>query len=495
VPDEINHPPNLHPKRQRPVLVIRDRLLAFYPIMNPIHLPVAELKPALLGLGKVLRSRPTPPVLGQILIERSPDGWITLSATDLDHHLSVRLEHPDSGPALRQLVPYEQLQQLVKSSSREDHLQLGVDARGAVLRFPLAGRLGEAKVHAASVEEFPQLPEIESAAVSLPSQVKEAVLQALECASTDPTRAILNGVYLDTSQEGSHYVVATDGKHLFSSNSFRIPLEKSVLIPSHKFLGWKEFRSDGEWRLQANAEWVQLRSRRWTYTVRAQAVPYPNWRAVTGEASQERAVLNVDPAEASGLRQTVQLLPCHEDRYRTLGLQWQGNTLSLLVKAEADEPWMAVPVTGVTGRGADQTVFLNRDYLLKALDLGLITIGLRDEHSPLSFSYQGKRMIVMPVRDSSPAATKPRTEPEPTATTPIPPEPMAQEPTQPEPPTPKLDDVLESLVQLRESLTLGLQTLRDLATKVKVVQREQRANQRKYQNVRHTLRSLQGIRI
>ena len=459
--------------------------------MNPIHLPVAELKPALIGLGKVIRSRPSQPVLGQILIERSPDGWITLSATDLDHHLSVRLEHPDPGPALRQLVPYEQLQQLVKSSSREDHLQLATDARGALLRFPLAGRLGEARVSAAPAAEFPALPEFQHTAVSLPVLVKEAVLQALDCASSDPTRAILNGVFLDTSQEGSHYVVATDGRHLFSSNSFRIPVEKSVLIPSHKFLGWKEFRADGEWRLRADAVWVQLRSRRWTYTARQVSGQYPNWRAVTGDASQQKVVLNVDLAEAPGLRQTIQLLPCHDDHHRALGLQWQRGSLYLLVKAEAEEPWMAVPVTGVKGRGADQTVFLNRDYLLKALDLGLITVGLGDAHAPVVFSYQGKRMVVMPVRDSSPVAP-PRAEPV-VETTPNLPEPMHQEPTHPD--TPKLDDVLESLVQLRESLTLGLQTLRDLATKVKVVQREQRANQREYQNVRHTLRSLQGLRI
>lgn len=460
--------------------------------MNPsIHLPIAELKSALTGLAKVTRSKAALPVLGCLKIERCEEGWISLTGTDLNTFISVRLERPDPGPAGKLLVPYEQLQQLAKNASRDNHLQLVIDHR--LIRYPLAGRLGEAKVSAAAVEEFPALPEWTVPDVSLPAPVKEAVLQALDCASSDPTRAILNGVFLDTTHDGSHYVVATDGRHLFSSNSFRIPVEKSVLIPSHKFLGWKEFRTDGEWRLAAHPEWVQLRSRRWTYTARAVPGSYPNWRAVTGDASQERAVLNVDPAEVPALRQTLQLLPCHDERNRTLGLQWQRDSLSLLVKAQADEPWMAIPVTGVKGRGADQTVFINRDYLIKALELGLITVGLRDEQSPLTFSYQGRRMIVMPIRDSAPAPG-PRNEPAP------PPilnrsEPMPQEPTNPEPPTPKLDDVLESLVQLRESLTLGLQTLRDLATKVKVVQREQRACQREYQNVRHTLRSLQGIRI
>jgi len=43
--------------------------------MNKIHLPVAELKPALIGLGKVINKRTTLPVLNHIKIERTRDGW------------------------------------------------------------------------------------------------------------------------------------------------------------------------------------------------------------------------------------------------------------------------------------------------------------------------------------------------------------------------------------------------------------------------------------
>ena len=75
----------------------------------------------------------------------------------------------------------------------------------------------------------------------------------MQCASTDETRVILNGAYLDVSQPAGHYVVATDGRHLFSSNSFKLPLKDSVFIPDHKFLGWKEFSNDGEWQLSGAA--------------------------------------------------------------------------------------------------------------------------------------------------------------------------------------------------------------------------------------------------
>ena len=51
--------------------------------MNPITLPMAELKPALAGLGKIITRRPTLPVLGCIRVERTDTGRIELTGTDL----------------------------------------------------------------------------------------------------------------------------------------------------------------------------------------------------------------------------------------------------------------------------------------------------------------------------------------------------------------------------------------------------------------------------
>jgi len=65
--------------------------------MNKITLPIAELKPALAGLGKSVSKRCTLPVLNHIKIERTTDGWIAITGTDLDHFVTVRLEQPSTG--------------------------------------------------------------------------------------------------------------------------------------------------------------------------------------------------------------------------------------------------------------------------------------------------------------------------------------------------------------------------------------------------------------
>ena len=66
--------------------------------MHPITLPLAELKPALAGLGKVINHRSTLPVLHHLKIERTNEGWIALTCTDLDHFVTIRLERPAEGP-------------------------------------------------------------------------------------------------------------------------------------------------------------------------------------------------------------------------------------------------------------------------------------------------------------------------------------------------------------------------------------------------------------
>ena len=60
--------------------------------MNPITLPIAELKPALAGLGKVINPRSTLPVLHHVKVERTAEGWIALTGTDLDRFVTMRLE-------------------------------------------------------------------------------------------------------------------------------------------------------------------------------------------------------------------------------------------------------------------------------------------------------------------------------------------------------------------------------------------------------------------
>jgi DNA polymerase III sliding clamp (beta) subunit (PCNA family) len=484
--------------------------------MHPITLPVAELKPALAGLGKVVNSRASLAILTNIKIERTADGWIALTGTDLDRFVTVRLEHPAEGPPAAVLVPYEQLVQITKNCGKDEQIQLAHSAQGPVIKFALAAQLGETKVIHVPVDVFPTTPRIQMDAIPLSPEVRRSIHEAMDCASVDSTRYVLNGTFIDASNPQGFYVVGTDGKHLYSANSFTLPIENSIIIPNHKFLGWKEFNNDGEWRIKADDTNIQLSSRRWRFITRQIEGKYPDWKAPIPNPADAKTVITLDPAKLETLIKLIQRIPCHDDETLcTIGLSWNQGQLMLLGKDTPDEPWLRVPVPDANGIGPSITTFVDRRYLIKALSFGLNTLSLMDPMSPLRFHSAGRQMIVMPLRSDAPppGAQPPAPPPAVTAaaTTNLPrpaEQPQKPQPMQTQPPTngapnpaAKEDNktTLEAALVQVESIKAGFREaingLSKLGDSIRHAMREQKASEKEVHNVRQTLRSLQSVRL
>jgi hypothetical protein len=426
----------------------------------------------------------------------------------------MRLEHPAEGPPCSVLVPFDQLQQLTKNCGRDERLLIDLTDQGPVIKFALADNLGETKVKPMPVSEFPETPRLKSEPIPMPPSLRTTIHEAMNCTSTDSTRYVLNGTFIDASNPKGFYVVGTDGKHLYSANSFTLPIKNSILIPNHKFLGWKEFNNDGEWQMKADDVNIQLSSRRWRFITRQIEGKYPDWRVSIPNPKDAKTHITFDPAKLDALSKLIQRIPCHDpDRHETIGLEWKQGQFLLLGKDKDNEPWTRVPIADAKGTGPDITIFISRHFLIKALSYGLNTISLIEYLAPLRFHNQGKQMIVMPLRpgDSGPA---PRPAPPPvvpTTTTsrptPMPPahqpppitKPMINNPTAegPAPNGPKttLEECIDLSLAIRDKFNDGFNMLRDLGLKLKLANREQKMNAREMQSVRSTLRSLQGLKI
>ena len=122
--------------------------------MNPITLPMAELKPALAGLGKIITRRPTLPVLGCIRIERTKTNRIELTGTDLDTTAIVQLDGPAQGEPIAFLVHYEDLNNVAKSCGKEDSLLLTpVEKNRVAIRYPVGGQMIEQRCDSIPLDE------------------------------------------------------------------------------------------------------------------------------------------------------------------------------------------------------------------------------------------------------------------------------------------------------------------------------------------------------
>jgi DNA polymerase III sliding clamp (beta) subunit (PCNA family) len=509
--------------------------------MSKISLPIAELKPALVGLSKIIGRSSTLPVLQSIRVDRTKDGWTTLTSTDLDRFITVRLEQPAEGAPDSMLVPYEHLNRITKRCGRPDTITVSkADGDKILFEFPIGNQTGQEHVESLPVADYPPIPKIKTDAVPIKDDIRQAILEAMDCASTDETRVILNGAYLDVSSRQGHYVVATDGRHLYSSNSFTLPLQNSLIIPDHKFLGWKEFNNDGEWQLRVqpgvkdNPGLLQISSRRWRYITRQIEGNYPNWQQVVPDPKQYNTTVELTPAAMDAILALVPKIPCHDAINNPIGLIVEGKKLTLRGRGANDSKWTDLGIEGVTVKGKPVTVYVNRDFLTKALTFGMNTIEMIDPLTPLKFSNGGKQMIVMPIRASDPAPTvaSPST---PSPASPPATPPPAAEPTSDAAPSstersttmpristtgntatngaattngngngqsheaatakPAIEVALEKIETIKGSYREAIRGLNDLADTLKQAQREQKGTDKEVQSIRVTLEKLQSVRI
>jgi DNA polymerase III sliding clamp (beta) subunit (PCNA family) len=500
--------------------------------MKSINLPVAELKPALLGLGKVINKNATLPVLSMIKVERTNDGWIALTGTDLDSFVTVRLEQPDGGQPGAVLVPFGELQALTKTCGKQDSITVtpATDDK-MLLEYPIGAQRTGKRCDSIKVEEFPEIPRIKGDSVQIPENVRSAFHEAWECASTDETRYVLNSAYLDVSDPKCQCVVATDGRHLYSSNSFHLPVQSSLIIKTHRFLEWAEFSKDGEWRLKVREAvpekeqaLVQLSTRRWRFISKQIEGHYPNWRMVIPKDAA-KTVIEIDPESCESIVQTIQRIPDYDRENHKIGIAVEQGVLLLLGKASAeDDQFISVPIPNAKITGRDIRLHINREFLTKALRFGLNTIGIEDALAPLKLTNGGRQMIIMPVRTGAEPVTPPSVQSadQGEAETGNSGQPSEQ-PTQPAAPitgaqperkepmaevnksngsndsSPSLeqlfDEVITGIDALRESLTEKAGNLKALGSKVKTLMKEQKSSMKEIQSVRQTLKSLQGVKL
>ena len=275
-----------------------------------IVIPVQELKAALPGLSKIVGRSRTLPVLQSVRVSHDAEGKVSLMATDLDAFATYTVKEPQSGPALEILMPFDQLTKTAKGMKAEGTITLIPDGKEKVkLWYSIAGNQVRQSVNALPPDEFPPVPKVNQPSMPLEPGFGLALRQALECCSEDSSRYILKGACLDVRESKLHYIVGTNGRCLFSANSFCFDLKKSVVIPDSKFLEWPDLMDDeepaslsvepgeeaqpakdGKPAQDGTAGWVKLESGRWTFITKEIYGEFPNWKQVMPETTSSGLV-------------------------------------------------------------------------------------------------------------------------------------------------------------------------------------------------------------
>jgi DNA polymerase III sliding clamp (beta) subunit (PCNA family) len=509
------------------------------------RLSVADLKSVLPGLSKIVSRKSSLPVLGCVKVIHAPDHTIRLHADNLEEAVTVRLQNPSQGMPGELLVPLEELAIIAKRCSAEDTIELSVDGKETSITYPAAGTLIKKPLKHVGLEEFPPGTEVNTEPVQLDNAFKEALQQAFDCASEDSSRHVLHGACLDVSKKEAHYVVGTDGRHLFTANSFLFDIPESVIVPRGKFLTWPGFTEDGPWTLRFQREtkpatapktyvsptWVRLDSDHWTYVSKPIEGPFPNWKQAVPPTEALKSHIYLGEAGIKIILDALPLLPGLDDRDQPVTLEIKGEYLKL--KAKGKDDWTEIPIPA-TVSGLPVTISMNRTYLAKALKFGCTQIDIEDKTSPMMFSTKGKMLVVCPLapdaktvpavpaapaapatpptsppENASAAATPPPAEPAaPAAESPASTQPVVEnngaatatrgalnsQPTASEE-TPAIDLMLAQIGTVRDGVKKALDDVTNLERLLRRAVKEQRANEKEINRARSTLRSLKSVEL
>jgi DNA polymerase III sliding clamp (beta) subunit (PCNA family) len=386
-------------------------------MQHTIEFPAVALKNALAGLSKIISSKSTLPVLGCIRVEADANGYARFQVTDLDSFATGHLQAANPGRFPACLIPFDPLNRIVKGAKNALRLVQEDGKVSVQSSFGTATVAQSLTTH--PLKEWPVVPAVPAPTLNGEAAFKKALREALECASTDSSRHVINGACLDLTQPGCHSVVGTDGRHLFSANTFQFDLPQSVIVPNRKFLAWSGFNADGNWRVgvlidkKGEPEWLELQSDHWSIVTKPISGNYPNWRQVV--PTEDRNVTRVTLSEESvGLMlDALPRLPGGDDLDQPVTLIIASGQFRLAAQGKDDKQASEVPVPGVEVTGPDVQLRLNRSFVSKALRFGFTAFELTDALSPILFTAPGRKLVAMPLRLESATPQKPS--PQPTA--------------------------------------------------------------------------------
>jgi hypothetical protein len=308
-----------------------------------------------------------------------------------------------------------------------------------------------------------------------------------------------------------HYIASTNGRILFSANSFAFDLQKSVIIPDSKFLNWTDLMDDGcKLAVEPSAKkeskgWIRLSSPHWTFITREIDGQFPKWKQCVPVMASPKTVIKVPSQAVKQLLEVLPHLPGNEDINHIVRLKYEFGQLKVEGRSKEGD-WTGALIQDVTITGKPVTIGLNREFLLFALKFNLNEIQIEDALTPLVCINGGKKMVIMPCKLETATTTKsaptsqpstPNPQPQPerktemaktTSTTPKPESPKPAE-------TSTTVSLIDQVEQIKETLKTVIHNLNTLVEAVKLAAKEQRASEKEVEAARATLKKLQQVSL
>ncbi len=377
-----------------------------------------ELNTALQLVSRAVASRPTHPVLANVLLTADEGtGRVSLTGFDLNLGIqtSIAAEVEVSGATT---LPARLFSEIVSRLSSESPITLSSDSDGQ--QIDLISKSGTYKMRGMSADDFPELPLVESG-TSLKLKA-EALLKSLRAtlfaSSSDEAKQILTGVHL-CFDKNTMEAAATDGHRLailnlqevlnddvlsedeneHDSNKFMVTLPSRSLRELERLIGgWKE---DDVVSLFYDRGQVVFLASNQIITSRTLEGTYPNYKQLIPETFSHS--LELDRCTfISALERIAVLADQHNN---VIKLSTQKDSKLVNISADAQDVGSGSESLSGTLDGDDIQIAFNVRYLLdglKVMNSDRITLRCNAPTAPAIFNPFGDTKLftylVMPVQ-------------------------------------------------------------------------------------------------
>lgn len=370
--------------------------------------PQAEFSTQFSLVSRAVPSRPSKPVLGNVLVSASTDTQqVTLIGFDetLGIQTTFSAQVNQSGTLT---LPAKLLGDIVSRLPNEE-LDISEDDDEPVVTLSCSA--GHYQVRGLSAEDYPKLPEVET---SEPVKVSadaliEGLRGALFATSSDETKQVLTGVHLTADDESLEFA-ATDGHRLAVVQTVdegggpASTLKMDVTIPGkalrelERILQIYPSNEPVAFRLDSTQVVFDLGQQR--ITTRLLEGQYPNYRQLIPKQFERQ--LTVDRKQLVSSLERIAVMA--DQRNNIVKLSITNETQSLALSVEAQEVGSGLETMPAQITGEDLDIAFNVRYLLeglKALPTSEIQIQCNTATSPSVLTpLGGTKMtyLVMPVQ-------------------------------------------------------------------------------------------------
>lgn len=351
----------------------------------------------------IVEKKTAMPILSNVLFHASPDGKVSITATDLE--VGMTCEQTASVKKEGSItVSARHLYDIIRSLKNQEVTVKKLDNNWAEVK----SGSNQYKMLGMAAEDFQDLPDVSKAKTFEidPAILKDMIDKTIYAVSNDETRYNLNGSYLEKTDSGMFRMVATDGHRLsmideeLSKEKNPSGFEDGVIIPKKGLVEMKrlvESEEDG-CKLGIDGSNLVFKIGQVTVVMRLLDGQFPEYRQVVPKSQKIKIGVNRKNVMESLRR--VSILSSD----RTLGLKMGLSKGKLTISTSNPDLGEAREEMQVEYEGKDLVIGFNARYLIDALssiETEMVEVSLDDNLSPGVLRPAGTEnytCVVMPMR-------------------------------------------------------------------------------------------------